>query len=117
MGAWLDLQSGPRSQKLLTPSVVSWPPSTPGRLTPMTPRREHSVGSWREPQQRGKRRRGAVRRDRRNEGGDSRTPAPYRHFGGMPHFLIAPSKWDTSNRCPDAPLVRRLQSGPVVYPT
>jgi hypothetical protein len=34
-------------------------------------------------------------------------PAPYRHDGGTPHSLGPPSKWDTSNRCPDASLVRR----------
>ena len=43
--------------------------------------------------------------------------SPRRHLGGMPHFLIAPSKWDISNRCPDAPFVRRLPSGPGFYPT
>ena len=35
-------------------------------------------------------------------------PHPVRHFGGMPRFLIAPSKGDTPNCYPDALLVRRL---------
>ena len=74
--ACLDLHRARRLQKPLRPSADSWLPSTQGRLTPMTPRREHSDGSWREPRQRGRRRRGA--------GGvsdDPCDPVPYRILG------------------------------------
>jgi len=30
------------------------------------------------------------------------SPTSIRHFGGMPHSLVPPSKWDTSNRCSGA---------------
>jgi integrase len=64
MDAWRDLQPARRLQKRPGLSAISWPRLTPGRLTPMTRRRGHSDVSWREPRQRGRRRRGAVRRVR-----------------------------------------------------